>query len=161
MAQHSLICGLRVFGSKLAFDVSVFGWAGRSSIEQVDSRDDFAKSLLPSGVHLLRWTRKLLAKVGALKGFTLDERGASNRSDSISLRKVNLTEICVTLWVFVITRSEVRINLSKLVVEDCAGNVSLDNVELTERAFKVACGTFNSTAEWLQRFGVASLLSHT
>ena len=61
---------------------------------------------------------------------------------------------------FVVTGSEVGISLRKLVVEDGAGNVSLDNVELTERALKVAGGAFKSTAEWLECLGVASLFSH-
>ena len=46
----------------------------------------------------------------------------------VSLRKVNLIKICVTLWVLVVAGAEVRVNLSKLVVKDGAGNVSLDNV---------------------------------
>ena len=78
----------------------------------------------------------------------------------MSLRKVNLIEICVTLWVLIVTGSEIRVNLSKLVIKDGARNISFDNVKLTEGALKVAGGAFNSTAKWFQRFGVPSLLSH-
>lgn len=71
-----------------------------------------------------------------------------------------MINISVTSSVFVVGRLIIGINLCKLVGEDGGRYVSLDHVELTERALEVTGGAFNGAAEWLECSGVSGFLSH-